>query len=72
VCRELGDCQNDGDGIDLFDINEKVDIVLGRITATGPQMILCDDDCDGDIDLFDVLNEIDAVLGVRPTPLTCP
>jgi hypothetical protein len=72
ACRELGDCQDNGGGIDLYDIIEKVDIVLGRETPTASQLVLCDDDCDTDIDLFDVLNEIDAVLGVIETPLLCP
>jgi hypothetical protein len=72
ACRQLGDCRNDGNGIDVFDINEKIDIVLGRKTPTAAQVILCDDDCDADIDLFDILNEIDVVLGVTQPPLLCP
>jgi hypothetical protein len=72
LCRQLGDCQNNGNGVDLFDIIEKIDLVLQRKQPTSPQVVLCDDDCDLDIDLFDILNEIDVVLGVTMPPLVCP
>ena len=71
ACRQLGDCQNNGNGVDLFDIIEKIDIVLQRQQPTNAQVILCDDNCDTKIDLYDVLNEIDVVLGVLTTPLVC-
>jgi hypothetical protein len=71
ACRQLGDCQNNGNGVDLFDIIEKIDIVLQRRQPTDAQMILCDDDCNAKIDLFDVLNEIDVVLGTKSAPLVC-
>ena len=71
ACRQLGDCQNNGNGVDLFDIIEKIDIVLERRQPTSAQVILCDDNCDTQIDLFDILNAIDVVLGVRTPPLVC-
>lgn len=72
ACRQLGDCQNNGGDIDLFDIIETIDLVLGRDTPAPAQVVLCDDDCDADIDLFDILLGIDAVLGRVETPLLCP
>ena len=72
ACRELGDCRDDGNGVDLFDIVELIDLVLGRHAPTPAQTITCDDDCDADIDLFDALNAIDAVLGRVDRPLVCP
>lgn len=71
VCRELGDCLLDG-GIDVFDVLEKIDITLGRRTASAAQLVVCDDNCDDTIDLTDILNEIDVVLGRTPLPLRCP
>jgi subtilase family serine protease len=72
VCRQLGDCQDNGNGIDLFDVIEMIDIVLQRRQPTSTQLVLCDDDCDMDIDLFDILNAIDVVLGKTAPPLRCP
>jgi len=71
VCRQLGDCQDNGNGIDLFDVLEMIDIVLQRHLPTSTQLVLCDDDCDMDIDLFDILNAIDVVLGKTTPPLLC-
>jgi hypothetical protein len=71
ACRELGDCQNNGNGVDLFDVIEKIDLVLQRHQPTPAQLVLCDDDCNMKIDLFDILNEIDVVLGVTTPPLVC-
>jgi len=71
ACRQLGDCQNNGNGIDLFDVIEKIDLVLARHEPTAAQVILCDDNCDTKIDLIDVLNEIDVVVGRKTPPLVC-
>ena len=59
-------------GIDLFDVLTQIDLVLGQLTPTPTQVVVCSDDCDADIDLFDVLIGIDIVLGLQPLPLTCP
>jgi hypothetical protein len=67
----LGDCKIDG-VVDLFDVLEMIDLLLGK-TPTTAQEVLCNVDCTAlPIDLFDVLREIDAVLGRIPMPLACP
>jgi hypothetical protein len=67
----LGDCKPDG-VVDLFDILEMIDILLGKI-PTAEQEVLCNVDCNAlPIDLFDVLRTIDAVLGRVTMPLECP
>jgi subtilisin family serine protease len=67
----LGDCQIEN-AVNLFDILKMIDIVLGRVTASSQQQMLCDTTCNGTIDVFDILREIDAVGGRIPMPLTCP
>jgi hypothetical protein len=67
----LGDCEADGD-FDLFDVLNTIDAVLGKITLTSTQSILCDDTCDGAVDIFDVIAQIDALLAGTPVPTTCP
>jgi hypothetical protein len=71
-CRERGDCNVDGAGVNLFDVLTQIDLVLGRIRPTPTQAVVCDDDCSADINLFDVLTGIDVVLGARTLPLLCP
>jgi hypothetical protein len=71
ACGLLGDCVNDG-AIDIFDILQKIDVILQRTSLTPVEAILCDADCSGSIDIFDVLRGIDALLGRIPQPLTCP
>jgi len=66
----LGDCQIDN-AVNLFDVLEMVDIVLGRVTASSRQQTLCDTTCNRTIDLLDILRENDATLGRIPMPLTC-
>ena len=67
----LGDCKIDG-AVNLFDVLEVIDIVLGK-TPTAEQQVLCNVDCNAlPIDLFDVLRVIDKVLGVITGPLECP
>lgn len=71
-CGTLGDCLADDGVITIFDVNHKVDIVLGRTSPTAPQSRLCDADCDGDIDIFDIVRAIDVLVHRLPTPLACP
>jgi hypothetical protein len=59
-------------GVDLLDVLKQIDFVLGRLTPTPTQMVVCSDDCDPDIDIFDVLIGVDVVLGRRGLPLVCP
>jgi hypothetical protein len=68
----LGDCDGDGDAVDLFDILACIDIVLERVTPTPTQQVTCNVTCDDTIDLFDVLRKIDALLEQIPLPLQCP
>jgi len=71
LCHGLGDCKADGGKIDIFDVLEKIDILLGRNTPSPLQQVLCDDNCDGRIDIFDVLREIDVIVGRLTQPLAC-
>ena len=70
-CRVRGDCQVGG-GVDVFDVLTQIDLMLGRLTPTPTQMVVCSNDCDPDIDLFDALIGIDVVLGRTNLPLVCP
>jgi hypothetical protein len=72
ICEVLGDCNIDNGVIDIFDVLNKIDIIIEKVAPTSAESIVCDDTCDGAIDIFDVLQEIDAILGVIPQPLTCP
>jgi hypothetical protein len=72
ICEVLGDCAIDNGTIDIFDVLNQIDIILGRAAPTSAETVVCDDTCDATIDIFDVLEGIDAILGVVPQPLTCP
>src|SRR5207249_11243732 len=45
ACGERGDCRPDG-SIDLFDVLDDIDIVLGRRQPDAAESILCDVQCD--------------------------
>lgn len=65
ICPAAGDCALPHDcALDLFDILQAIDVLLGNATTHAG----CDANCDGTMDLFDILRVIDTVTGTQAPP----
>ena len=71
VSQLLGDCDVDGDALDIFDVLTTFNIVRGRSTPSPTQVTACDVTCDNEIDIFDLLGQINGLLGRVSPPLPC-